>query len=53
VQGSERGIRTANGGQDGGDKKVIGDSDISVAREGEGVREGCGRVWREGPECGG
>ena len=44
---SERRIRTANGGQDGGDEKVIGDSDISVARE------GCGREWREGRVCGG
>ena len=54
---SEHRTRTANGGQDGGDEKVIGDNDISVAREGgarwEGLREGCGREWREGRECGG
>ena len=31
---SERRIRTPNGGQDGGDEKVIACSDISVAREG-------------------
>ena len=36
---SERRKRTAHGGQEGGDEKVIGDSDISVAMEG---------VWREG-----
>ena len=37
---SERRIRTANGGQDGGDEKVIGDSDISMAREGGGEMGG-------------
>jgi len=50
----ERRIRTANGGHE----NVIGDSDISVARVRvvacwDGVREGCGREWREGRECGG
>ena len=47
LSGSERRKRTANGGQYGGDEKVIGDNDMSVAREGGGgLMGGCeGGVW--------